>query len=751
MLYYVKTDRIFNSLKIEVNDVKFFFDASKMKLKKANEKRKVIFDFREAAQDGTLVFDVAYSERGRVTKVDDILRSTRRAGHELDDETLNQAMRVFEKQSEVDYFINKNARAFLQEQFELWMYQYLFAGKNVWEAERLAQLQTLKEIAFKVIDFISQFEDELVKVWNKPKFVRNSHYIITLDHILPAADLWEKLRAHPGMAAQLEEWQALSMIEKEFKVDLVTDQDHTGAPANIQFQHLPLDTRHFPDIELEILACFEDLDASLDGWLVRSENYQSLNTMLPKFRRRVKTVYIDPPYNADGSEILYVNNYRSSSWITLIENRIDFVSTYLLKGESALVIAVDDFEMVNVVELLKAKFPNQDINIIVVNHHPQGSPKANLSRTHEYAILVTPKTTDFVRVPRKKDKSNQRPFMRTGTARNNFRYGRPNSFYAILVDADTGAIKGIENPPKGDDYPKESTDEGFVRVYPIDSKNQERVWRKSYASGAKAIENDLLKGRIGKNGPAIFELVSIERVKATSNWFDSKYNAGTHGTTLLTNLFGEVNTFPYPKSLNSVADIVDSITYDDDESIVLDFFAGSGTTAHAVMKLNRADGGHRKYILVEMGEHFEEVILPRVKKVALCSKWRDGKPVFDPDEGGISHFVKYYELEQYEDVLSRAQYEDADLFNNPYDDPYHQYVFMRDTKMLDAVGIDLQQDQVHFYPDRLYENIDLAETLSNLCGKWIKRITPDTVEFEDGETMSLTDPDWQTIKPLVWW
>ena len=100
------------------------------------------------------------------------------------------------------------------------------------------------------------------------------------------------------------------------------------------------------------------------------------------------------------------------------------------------------------------------------------------------------------------------------------------------------------------------------------------------------------------------------------------------------------------------------------------------------MNLNRADGGRRKYILVEMGEHFNTVILPRIKKVAFSDKWKDGKA---SGGTGMSHFVKYYDLESYEDVLRRARYADADLFNNPYDDPYHSYVFLRDLKLLEAL------------------------------------------------------------------
>lgn len=169
------------------------------------------------------------------------------------------------------------------------------------------------------------------------------------------------------------------------------------------------------------------------------------------------------------------------------------------------------------------------------------------------------------------------------------------------------------------------------------------------------------------------------------------------------------------------------------------------------MNLNRADGGSRKYILVEMGDHFHEVILPRVKKVAFHSKWKDGKPAFAEGESGLSHFVKYYSLESYEEALAKARYQDADLFDDPDRDPYHAYVFLRDLKLLESIVADPDADMVHFHPERLYPDIDLAETLSHLRGKWIKSITAETVTFEDGETMRLDDPNWETLKPMVWW
>jgi adenine-specific DNA-methyltransferase len=182
---------------------------------------------------------------------------------------------------------------------------------------------------------------------------------------------------------------------------------------------------------------------------------------------------------------------------------------------------------------------------------------------------------------------------------------------------------------------------------------------------------------------------------------------------------------------------------------LLDFFAGSGTTAHAVMNLNRADGGSRKYILVEMGEHFNTVILPRVKKIAFSDKWKDGRA---NGGQGISHFVKYYDLEQYEDTLRRARYGDhaAPLFAATLDE-LARYLFLRDLKLLDAVTIDGAGNQVAVALDKLYTGIDLAETLSCLTGKWIKRITRDSVEFADGSTADLAAPAWEDVKGLVWW
>ena len=303
MLYYVKTDRLFNNMEIEVDNTFFFFDVAGMEHKRSNEKRELTYALK-GYKDGKITLAVSYSERGRKTKSDEILKALKEKNITPGEETLERACRIFEKQSEVDYFINKNAKAFLKEQFDLWLYQYVFSGESSFAEARLKQLQAIKDIAYKIIDFVAQFEDELVKVWKKPKFVLNSHYILTLDKISDLT-LLEKIFAHPGMPAQVQEWQELGMLEdsktlakgsSKGLLEKILEKDLTGAPLHTQYQFLPLDTRHFPDLELDIVALFEDLDAALDGWLVHSENYQALNTLLPKFKNNVNAIYIDPPY-----------------------------------------------------------------------------------------------------------------------------------------------------------------------------------------------------------------------------------------------------------------------------------------------------------------------------------------------------------------------------------------------------------------------------------------------------------------------
>lgn len=224
----------------------------------------------------------------------------------------------------------------------------------------------------------------------------------------------------------------------------------------------------------------------------------------------------------------------------------------------------------------------------------------------------------------------------------------------------------------------------------------------------------------------------------------------TDGEKQLTELTGSTRSFANPKPTTLISRFILQTT--DENEWVMDFFAGSGTTAHAVVEAYHTDRIKRKFLLVEAAEHFENTLLPRVKKVFAAKTWKGGKPV-SLDGPGL--FCKVCSLEQYEDAVATAEYYDesdqTDLFRNTKTNPYSQYVFFRDPKMARALELDYEKDEVHPHLERLYPDIDLAETLSCVTGKWIKRVTETEVEFTDGSKQSLKQPDWRLLKPLIFW
>ncbi|HEY90142.1 MAG TPA: site-specific DNA-methyltransferase [Thermoflexia bacterium] len=782
MLYYVKTDRLFKSLEVELDadsspalrrglgqgsGLRFFFDVSTLQHKQANEKRHLVYRFARVRAAGAVVFQVEYSSHGSKTKMLDILRALRDEGLEVGEDVLQRAFRIFEKQSEVDYFINKDAEKFLKEQFDLWMYRYLFEGQNIWLQRRLKQLQALKGLAYKIINFIAQFEDELVRVWNKPKFVRDSHYVITLDRIAGRdAELLARLLAHAGMTAQVAEWRALGMVSADFKPADVWARDLFGQRLDDRFQYLPLDTRHVPDLELAIVGLFDHLDAALDGWLIKSENYQALNTLQPRFRERVKCIYIDPPYNASESEILYQNQYKDSSWLSLIENRVRLSEAYL-SDDGIFCITIDDYEVHQLRFWLDSFFsPDNYLATVVIRNNPSGrSTVKGFAVNHEYALFYShnESSVDIGRLSHSETQIERYDeFDEEGrrfewenlrkSSRGSNREDRPKQFFPIYSDTITGQMRV---PPLEwqEDLNAwriaEEPGENEVLIYPIDQFGTEKVWSFGLDRIIEELDQMLIKERNGRYEIYKRKYLQEEGVLPRTWWDDSAYSARDTGTRMLKDLVGPISAFDFPKSVYAVEDCL-RVSHLGSSDVCLDFFAGSGTTAHAVMNLNREDGGRRKYILVEMADYFDTVLLPRVKKVAFSAAWKDG--VAQEGGQGMSHFVKYYKLEQYEDVLRNARYgAEGPPFNNPYEDVYQQYVFLRDLKMLHALEIAHEENKVHVALSRLYADIDLAETLANLRGKWIARITPEFVEFEDGERIDLLDLDWEFIKPLVWW
>ena len=692
MLYYVKTDRLFKSMEIEEGGIKFFFDVSKLEHKRTNEKRDLVYKFDEKRNNDRIVFNVFYSERGKKTNIEDLQKQIAKSKDRMiDAEILGRVLKVFEKQSEVDYFINKNAKAFLQEQYDLWAYQYLFQGQNIWDYTRIQQLQTLREQAFKLIDFISQFEDELVRIWNKPKFVRKSNYVITLDKI-KNKKIVEKLLNHKGMKEQEKEWQELGVIDEIINVSDIS--------KNKNYAHLPFDTKYFKDLELEILSLFDDLDDVLDGWLINSENYQALNTILPKFKEQVKTIYIDPPFNT-GDDFPYVDRFQNSSWLSLINDRVSLSKQFLMKSGSFLIHLDHNAEHIGRI-LLESIFKDGFINNLAWSYRTGGaSKKTSLPYKHDSLLLFARDIDHF-------------------------------EYYPI--------------------YERQYLEKSFMG-----SKQDEEG--RFYVD---TLLRDVIEGVISD-----FTINKVFNTRPVINLSNEFYGFKTQK----------------PEGLLYLLQYITSKT---ERTLFLDFFAGTGTSLIAAHKQNKKwlgieIGNHvnnfyqdnielnntaknkrdlyRKYLVLEYHEDEKKInalvkkmgILGRLKQVLCCCGRNEPCGITESINWQGGGFFKYYELEQYDDVLRQTTYEDCDLLESGKQDIYNEYMFMRDKKMTGSIEVDHKENKVKVDFSKLYENVDIPETLSNLLGKKIKRISKDSVEFSDGTIIDVNNLDFKMIKPMIWW
>jgi adenine-specific DNA-methyltransferase len=558
----------------------------------------------------------------------------------------------------MDFFIHKDLGGFLRRELDFYIKNEVLRLDHVDEqdatqlATTLDRIKVLRRIARKIIAFLAQVEDFQKRLWLKKKFVTETHYCITLDRIPEAF--------YPDIAAndrQREEWVCLCAIN-----EIGGDAPDYSEPLSVEFlkanPHLMVDTRNFSrDFTDRLVAGIERLDDSLNGACFHSENFQALTLVRETLSRSVDCIYIDPPYNTGDSEIPYKNTYLHSSWMTMMGNRMQ-ASSQLLCDDPVLFVAIDDFEMVNISNLIDHDLHQLQREMIIVNHHPQGGKAKLLAHTHEYMLACVGQGSDRSFSGRSStDGVERRPFKRSGTAESNFRRRRPNSFYAILVDPDTLQVTGIEPPPKGNDLPDAKRSDGMLRVYPFSGDSDERVervWRRSYESCLSLVRDGKL---VCSEGLTIYQLIEHHERRSAlfSNWVDPRYNAGTFGANLLQTIMGDANLFSYPKSLNTVSDALVAAGLESGDK-VLDYFAGSGTTGHSVISISREEGTDLRYTLMEMGAHFESVLIPRLKKVVYAAEWSNGKP--KARDTGISHAFKIIKLESYEDTLNNLQLSD---------------------------------------------------------------------------------------------
>lgn len=656
-----------------------------------------------------------------------------------------------------DYFIHKDLKGFLTRELDFYIKNEVLHLENMnpEETEKLKEYITkakvIESIANIIITFLAQLEEFQKGLWLKKKFVVETNYAITLDRVD------EKFYSEIiNNDEQIEEWIKLFAID---------ELDDYSEPLTIGFlknnPYLMLDTKFFDStFKEELIGSIDNLDESIDGVLINSDNFHALNLLQEGYKGKIDCVYIDPPYNSPSSEIMYKNNFKHSSWLSLMNNRL-MLSKEIVSEKNSHIIAIDKYEVDNLSKLVDQLFPYNDNVSVAIEHNKKGTQGNHFSYSNEFAIFSISNKIKKLNEKERLEKDWEFSNLRNWGSESE-RKDAKNCFYPIYIQ--DNRLIGYGDVEKDEFHPKDSNiiiDQGVIKcflngkeievksekerpiiaIYPIDDSGVERKWRYAFST-IKDIWKYLVvrESNIGKK--QIFLAKHSDQYKTL--WSDSIYNAGDFGTKILTNMGIDKSLFQYPKSIYTVQDCINSVQTA--ESIILDYFAGSGTTAHAVINLNREDDCRRKYILVEMGEYFDTVTKPRIQKVVYSKDWKDGKPV---SREGSSHAFKYVSLESYEDALNNIIFENDDMFRllpgdssviNEYIISYMLFEETKESKCL--LNIDEMKNPFDYKMkivekgEQKEKKVDLIETFNYLIGlKVLRNHSTQTydADFSEGE------------------
>ena len=645
---------------------------------------------------------------------------------------LEHHLRKYTRRNTSDFFIHKDLKGFLSRELDFYLKNEVLNLDEMESAgEGLAEgwfqvMRVIKAVGSRIIEFLAQIEDFQKMLWEKKKFITEAQYCITVGAIPE-----EFYPAIAACEAQWAEWKDLFHIDEE-QADLFTqgmDKEEKRIAFLKAHPTLVLDTKHFERVFVDrLLAGFGDLDEMTDGLLIYSENFQALNLLIQKYWRKVKCIYIDPPYNSKTTEILYKNTYKHSSWLSLMDNRLA-LSKWLVTSDGTHVVAIDENEQEVLGRLLTMHFPDNEKFCVSVIHNKKGIQGDYFSYNHDFAYFCIPPSlpeTHGKPVPETEwDYDNLRKW-----GRESERETARNCFYPIFVEDDQ--IIGFGEVCDEDFHPAQSNirlneQSNKFSVYPVDSQGVERKWR--YARNSIEGIRHLLKVHITSSGEIQILKAKAEKPFKTV-WDDPKYIAGDYGTKWLTDLGLKVKENLYPKSIHAVEDSIFAVS--DDKALVLDYFAGSGTTGHAVIKLNRYEGNsNRKFILVEMDKYFDTVLLPRMKKVTFTPDWKDGKPKRIPtrEEAERSpRLVKYLRLESYEDALNNIEFDDATgQAALPFDDYMLKYMLKWEARQSKTLLNVEKLSSPFSYKLRIHadgqtceKTVDIPETFNYLLGLHVK-------------------------------
>ena len=625
-----------------------------------------------------------------------------------------------------DYFIHKDLGGFLRRELDFYIKNEVMHVDDI-ESETaprveqyLSKIKAIRGIAHKLIDFLAQIENFQKKLWLKKKFVVETQCCITLDRIFAIED--EKTRDWLvdqiiKNEAQREEWVRLFAID-DIKGDLATPGYSTPLKPEFlkAYPTLVVDTRHFDEaFKLRLLAAIPDIDEETDGLLIRSENFQALNLLQERYKGQVECIYIDPPYNTGTDEFIYKDEYQTSSWLSSLRDRI-MLAQSLLAENGIFFSSIDDNEESRLHTLLEDLFGAANVlpTVVIRRRKSQPNLRKGVAPVHDYLKIAC---SDYAAMAR---------------------------LSYVPEEFGVGAFSNPDNDPRGPWTTGPCSNRGGSRykiVTPAGVEHDDE-WRFTEETYKRLVEEQRIyfpdSGR-GKPRYKIYLAEKKEQGVVASTWWDDVGDTQSSHR-LLEELFGE-RAFENPKAVELLRRVVDVSTSANDVDHILDFFAGSGTTAHAVINLNREDGGRRKFILVEMGDYFDTVLVPRLKKVIFTPEWKDGKPKRMPTKEEVERsprILKILRLESYEDTLNnlelrRTQVQQSLLDEHPAFREDYMLRYMLDVESRGSaslLNIDRFEDPFGYKLDIATGTagetkptvVDLVETFNYLIGLRVKTI-----------------------------
>jgi len=694
--YFVKETDLLQDYSYDVEDVEVEFIVDNSRIYQANNKDEsryyllapddpiyiddgyvqIRFEYRPLEDEDYESYDVSQRGRSKQETVREVIndRVLEKASSELEEvlsepdeegaEPLLWHLEQFTTKNKRDYFIHKDLQGFLdreREQFvrnEVLHDRALEANNYQLSVEQRAQIKAFNNVAGEIISFLGQLEDFQRDLYEKKKFVLDSDYLITIDHL--DEGLYSEILDND---AQLEAWKDLYSIEETANEGLGR---YTESSINEEYlqsnQYLMIDTQYFDtSTTIEMLDSLGNLEEEIDGRLIKGDNLHALDLLENKYAQSIDCVYVDPPYNTGNDEFVYKDNFKHSSWLSMMSDRIDRTHT-LLADDGAFFSSIDDNEVHRLNELLRDTFGEEnEAAPIVVRSNPRGRTLDQyIAKTHEYvlsfvkdrnvtdAIQEVEKSGDAIKQYNREDERGK--YRRLGLRNRNpqfTRENRPNLFFPIYIDSENKTVSLDQN------------EQHSIEVYPRDSEGNDDCWR--WGEEKVSEESHMLEAHQTRSGDwrvSIKDYLRDENGEMATTmrkslWTDNSYN-NQHGKQELKSMMGE-HTVDFPKSVNLIRDITEIGCPKD--GTVLDFFAGSGTTGQAVLELNRDDGGDRNYILVEMGEYFDTVLKPRIQKYVYSDDWEDGTPTTEGE--GMSQVVEYMSLETYDDSLNNIELQES--------------------------------------------------------------------------------------------